>query len=304
MENKRDPLEFDSEEEDPSLVHGATHCDDIMKGAAKLAPFNPSSNSVIDSLWRLAEVNSYDTVYDLGCGDGRLLIHTAVMTKAKCVGIEFNKRFVQRAREKVASDQDAKDLVDIRYGDICKTDLDYATVIFCFLNVKGNEDFEERMKDAYGRGARIVSNMFKLDFLGEEPRKTVLVDGITNLYYYRDKNTELEHLVPFIKTLDGYLDPLKNPFLIFIFNSAIFILILVLIGLLLAGVRNIHFYAMGALAVCLLLSVNYFISVLRDALAEAKVQEEKSLNLGKDPNILDEIRARAYPKRNKNKKLD
>jgi len=264
----------------------------VIEGAAKLAPYNPSSPSVIDSCWRLAKINSFDVVYDLGCGDGRVISHIAVMCKCKCVGIEYDKVFYERAKENVSSNPKISSLVELRYGDACKVeDLNRATVIFCYLSVKGNKEFEERVKVAYKNGCRIVSNMFKLDFLGEneKPRDFVVCDRITKLYLYKSKEFEMEHMLPFIELMDGYLDPLKNPKLLPIFNFAILSLVIVLFVLFIKGVRNVHVFAMGGLAVCLLLSVNYFVAVLEETMEEQEKEQKLSLNLGKDSAVLKKI---------------
>lgn len=72
-----------------------------MVGAARLAPFNPSSAEVVRSAKSLARVGKSDVVFDLGCGDGRLLIHLAKNAGCRCVGVEYDEKFVSKAKAEV-----------------------------------------------------------------------------------------------------------------------------------------------------------------------------------------------------------
>lgn len=157
---------------------------DVLASAPKLAPFNPSSADVINRTCKLVgSLGAHDVVFDLGCGDGRLLMALAERFGCRCVGVEYDERYVLRAREEVAH-KGLSHLISVRHADVCKvTDLDTATVVFLYLSVQGNEELVRLVTSAYEGGARIVSNMFSLKYLGEAA-EVVECDGITRLYLY------------------------------------------------------------------------------------------------------------------------
>lgn len=158
----------------------------------KLAPFNPSSNEIQEKALSLLNLTSDDILFDLGCGDGRLLIHAAQKIPGlRCVGIEIDPVFVDRGQAAVQAlaEGSLRDRLDIRQGDAlalpfqaCPTDdssrigrevsdltlIDDATALYLFVLPKGVEKLmplleailETRRKQ--GRPFRILSYMFKL----------------------------------------------------------------------------------------------------------------------------------------------
>jgi cyclopropane fatty-acyl-phospholipid synthase-like methyltransferase len=88
-----------------------------LASAPKLAPFNPSSADVIDKACELVApgLGPRDVVFDLGCGDGRLLVRMAQCFRCRCVGVEYDEVFVERARAEVKR-QGLEALVEIRHG--------------------------------------------------------------------------------------------------------------------------------------------------------------------------------------------
>lgn len=67
----------------------------------KLAPFTPSGNGVLDHALDLLALSSDDVLFDLGCGDARMLVLAAKKTGARCIGVEYDKALVQRARARI-----------------------------------------------------------------------------------------------------------------------------------------------------------------------------------------------------------
>lgn len=87
----------------------------------KLAPFNPSSIQIQEKAIEHLKLTTDDVLFDLGCGDGRLLIAAAKATQGlRCVGVEMDPIFVQRGVEAVQQleDDDLKSRIDIREGDV------------------------------------------------------------------------------------------------------------------------------------------------------------------------------------------
>src|SRR5579863_2834137 len=88
----------------------------------KLAPYVASPAKVVDRMLELASIRPGETVYDLGCGDGRILIEAAQKYKAKAVGIEISPKIADQARAQVKKAGLAKD-VQVIQGDLLEADL-------------------------------------------------------------------------------------------------------------------------------------------------------------------------------------
>lgn len=92
------------------------------KHQSSLAPFNPTCNQAQSTTLSMLNLTSKDILFDLGCGDGRMLLHAAEMTPGlRCVGIELDPVFVGRGREALkALPESVQTRVDIRRGDLLK----------------------------------------------------------------------------------------------------------------------------------------------------------------------------------------
>lgn len=133
-------------------------------------PFVPTPVEVIDKMLELAEVKKGDVVYDLGSGDGRIVIRAAKKYGARAVGIEMDRLLLAKAR------QDAKTAgvshrVEFRAEDAMKADLSKATVITLYMLPWFNEAMKPSFKKYLKPGARIVAHDFGI--AGWEPDKTV-----------------------------------------------------------------------------------------------------------------------------------
>jgi len=264
----------------------------IGQSVKLFAPSEKVRASVIDSAWRLAKVNSYDIVYDFGCSDGAVVEHTAFMCGCKCVGVGFDRKQIDLAREKINSrGPPTSNVAEIVDGNTTSwDDLKNATVIFCNFRFEDNETLKQEFEELYKNGCRIVCSGFRLDFLSEDAFEEIRCDGSLTIYLYKCKTAEMAEIFPMLKTLDQYLDPFKNPALLPLFNVSIVALVIVLISLFFIGAESIHLYVMGVLAIGLLLSINYFIAVVQDTMSLQERQAKKSINLGKDYKALERIK--------------
>src|ERR1051325_8932979 len=94
----------------------------------------PSEDAVIDKMFELAKVTKDDVVFDLGCGDGRIVVAAAKKFGCKGVGVEFNQARIEESREVLQKAGVTRELVEIRFGDARKVpDLERATVILLYL---------------------------------------------------------------------------------------------------------------------------------------------------------------------------
>jgi hypothetical protein len=94
--------------------------------------FAPTPMDVIVPALVAAEINSNDVIYDLGCGDGRVVITAAKLYGCNAVGIDIDESCVKNSEENVQLN-DLKDLVTIKKGDVLKEDISKSTIVFVYL---------------------------------------------------------------------------------------------------------------------------------------------------------------------------
>jgi len=120
------------------------------------APYVPSPAATVDEMLRLAEVGPGDVVYDLGAGDGRVVIAAATKFGARGVGVERDLRLVEQARRN-AMQAGVADRVRFLQQDLFATDLGGATVVALYLSPNFNEKLRPSLL-ALAPGTRIVSH--------------------------------------------------------------------------------------------------------------------------------------------------
>jgi cyclopropane fatty-acyl-phospholipid synthase-like methyltransferase len=133
-------------------------------------PFVPTPAEVIDKMLELAEVKTGDVLYDLGSGDGRIVIRAAKKYGARAVGIEADSTLITKARA-AAEAEGVSHLVEFRAEDALKADLSPATVITLYMLPWFNEAMKPSFKKYLKPGSRIVAHDFGIE--GWEPDKTI-----------------------------------------------------------------------------------------------------------------------------------
>lgn len=128
--------------------------------AEKLAPFNPTPPCAVEQALDALAVGPGDVLYDLGCGDGRLLV-AAALRGARAVGVEYEQRFVERARQ-AAAEAAMVPLIEVLHADACSVDLAPATKIFVYLVPAGLRLVAPALHAALARGVPIASYTFSL----------------------------------------------------------------------------------------------------------------------------------------------
>lgn len=156
------------------LVVPAPPADEIASVFARtLAPWCPSPEPVVEAMLDLASLTSQDLLYDLGCGDGRI-VYGAVARGARAVGIDIDAKFIDGCRAKYQDLPDGAPRPGFVHGDIMAANLEHATVITCYL-VRASMDALARNFRALRSGTRIISHAFPI--AGWTPVKTVMVGG-------------------------------------------------------------------------------------------------------------------------------
>ena len=148
-----------------------------------LAPYVPTPQAVVDKMLELAEVNAKDIVYDLGCGDGRIVITAAKKYGARGVGVDIDPERIKESQAN-AKKQGVENLVTFKLEDAMKVDVSEATVVTLYLLSSSNAILRPILTRQLKPGARIVSHAFSM---GDwQPLKTESISdesGFTRTIY-------------------------------------------------------------------------------------------------------------------------
>jgi SAM-dependent methyltransferase len=148
--------------------------------AKKLAPYVSSPARVVDRMLELANIKPGETVYDLGCGDGRILIAAVENYKAKAVGIEIAPKLVAQARSRIKKEGISKSATVIE-GDLLTADFTGADVVTLYLTTSFNEDLRPRLEKFLKPGARVISHDYPVP--GWKPAKMEREEGDKHRIY-------------------------------------------------------------------------------------------------------------------------
>jgi SAM-dependent methyltransferase len=134
--------------------------------------YQPTGPAVVDAMLRLAAVGADDVVYDLGCGDGRIVIAAARKTGARGVGIDLDPERIREANAN-AKLAGVADRVRFARADLFATDFREATVVMLYLLPELNLKLRPKLLAELRPGARIVSHMH--DMGDWKPEATVRI---------------------------------------------------------------------------------------------------------------------------------
>ena len=164
--------------------HGRTLTDlaipqDSAFESKKIVPYVPSPDYVVDKMIELAGVKKGDVVYDLGSGDGRIVI-AAAKKGATAVGFEIDPDLVAESRANIQK-AGVQDLAEIRNQDILTVDLAAASVVTMYLLPDVNLKLRPNLLSQLKPGSRIVSHSF--DMGDWKPDKVERIEGRT-IYFW------------------------------------------------------------------------------------------------------------------------
>lgn len=138
---------------------GPVHAQDLE--SKKIVPFVPTPQQVVEGMLTLAQVKKGDVVYDLGSGDGRIVITAAKKYGVKAVGFEIDRDLIKQSREN-ARREGVAHLVEIREQDILTVDLSPATVVTMYLLPDVNLKLRPAIWKQLRPGSRVVSHAFDM----------------------------------------------------------------------------------------------------------------------------------------------
>jgi SAM-dependent methyltransferase len=121
-----------------------------------LAPYVPTPPEVIDAMLKLATVREGDTLYDLGSGDGRVIIRAAEKFRANTVGIEFDEELCN-VTQLAIREHHLEGRVRVIQGDILEQDLGEASVVTAYLLPKSLGKIAPLLQTQLKKGARVLS---------------------------------------------------------------------------------------------------------------------------------------------------
>jgi SAM-dependent methyltransferase len=138
----------------------------LMAQSAKPArqpdvPYVPTTEKAVEEMLKLAGVKKTDVVYDLGCGDGRIVIAAAKTFGARGVGIDINPERIREAKEN-AKKAGVENLVRFEENDLFEANFKEATVVTLFLLPQINLKLKPKLISELKPGTRVVSNTFDM----------------------------------------------------------------------------------------------------------------------------------------------
>ena len=140
-------------------------------------PFVPTPIEVVDRMLELAEVKKGDVVYDLGSGDGRIVIRAAKKYGARGVWIEIDLELVERSHRN-AEEEGVSHLVEFRVEDALKVDVSSATVVTLYMLPWFNAKLRPILQQQLKPGVRVVAHDFDIE--GWTPTKVEKLSTIEN----------------------------------------------------------------------------------------------------------------------------
>jgi precorrin-6B methylase 2 len=143
----------------------------------------PTPKDIVRQMLQLASLRRGETLFDLGAGDGRIMIDAVRRFGAKAVGVEIDPERISRTRERLAATVTQAELIE---GDLFQVDLSSADVIAIYLSDSANAKLAAKLKDELKAGARVVSLDYKLPGWAADRELEVNTSGITRrLYLYK-----------------------------------------------------------------------------------------------------------------------
>ncbi|MHB8094971.1 MAG: class I SAM-dependent methyltransferase [Candidatus Aminicenantales bacterium] len=130
-----------------------------LEGVEDLAPYVPTPSVVVDKMLEMAAVGPEDTVFDIGCGDGRIVIAAAQKRGARGVGIDIDPERILESRENARKAM-VEHLVRFVQEDALRTDISSATVVTLYLLPESNALLRPKLENELKPGTRVISHNY------------------------------------------------------------------------------------------------------------------------------------------------
>ena len=146
--------------------------------------FVPTPKRIVRAMLQLASLRRGETLFDLGAGDGRIMIEAARKFGAHAVGVEISPEHITRIKERLAATGTKADLIE---SDIFEVNLASADVITIYLSESANARLVQKLNDELKPGTRIVSLDYQLPGWVPKRELEVAASGISRTIYLYQK---------------------------------------------------------------------------------------------------------------------
>lgn len=160
----------------------------LQEFKSQLAPSVGAPERAVDKMLDMANLKPGETLYDLGCGDGRILVAAARRYKIKAVGIEISRSEAEKAAENVRKHK-LQDQVTVIHGNFMHTDLSSANVVTLYLATAANDTLRPNLEHYLKPNTRVVSYDYPIP--GWKPIDTSESEG-----HHNDKHVIYLYQVP------------------------------------------------------------------------------------------------------------
>ncbi len=146
-------------------------------------PYVPSKPEVVSTMLRMAAVTKDDILYDLGCGDGRIVITAAQLYGTHGVGIDIDPERIRESRENAAAAK-VEHLVNFKQQDLFEADFHEATVVSLYLLTSVNLRLRPILLRQLRPGTRVVSHNYAMDTWKPDDSTIVMVNDQSHSVYF------------------------------------------------------------------------------------------------------------------------
>eukprot|EP01041_Mallomonas_annulata_P004091 gene4091-8133_t len=162
----------------------------------KLAPYNPTNHDAVKIALGLLDLLPSDILYDLGCGDARLLIEGCKMFDSgpRCIGVEYDSALCERAIENIQANG-LNERITIIHANVLDADFSDATAIFIYLVPEGIIAIKEKLLSLIGRGTRVVTYVFSIPDLEPKKMREILKLYVDVAYSCEAKQGDIARLI-------------------------------------------------------------------------------------------------------------
>lgn len=164
-----------------ALLLAPGHAQQFNK-ADNLAPYVPTPQVVVERMLEAARLKPGEVVYDLGCGDGRIIITAVQKFKAKGVGVELSEDLFNQANQRIQA-LGLEHEIRMIHGNLLNVDLSPADVVTVFLLTSSNARLKPNLEKELRPGARVLSTEFEIR--GWKPSQVLKIEagGRTHTIY-------------------------------------------------------------------------------------------------------------------------
>jgi len=157
----------------------------VVRVAKLDVAYVPTPKDIVRRMLHLAGLRPGEIMFDLGAGDGRVIIEAVRHFRGKAVGVEIDPERIARIRERLASTGTSAELIE---GDLLQVDLSTADVISIYLSDSVNAKLAPKLKRELKKGARVVSLDYPLPGWTATRESNVNTSGLPRkLYLYENK---------------------------------------------------------------------------------------------------------------------